>query len=152
MRAIRILATVALAIATSHVPAQAADTYAEECGACHLAYPSRLLTAPEWRRILDDLEHHYGVDATLDEPTRQAVAQRLGLTSPALKSPAASTTQVTLPRITTSRWFVDEHDDVSAATFRSPAVRSAANCAACHPSAARGEFDEDDVRIPGARP
>lgn len=147
MRAIRILAAAVLAVATLHVPAQAADTYAEECGACHLAYPSRLLTAPEWRRILDDLGHHYGVDATLDEPTRQAVAQRLGVTSP-----AASTAQTSLPRITTSRWFVDEHDDVSVATFRSAPVRSAANCTACHTDAARGEFDEDDVRIPGARP
>jgi hypothetical protein len=147
VRAIRILAILALAAPALPVTTHAADVYAEECGACHLAYPSRLLSAADWGRVLDDLAHHYGVDATLDEPARQTVAQRHGL-----PLPAASTAPATLPRITTSRWFVDEHDDVSVATFRSASVRSAANCAACHAGAARGDVDEDDVRIPGARP
>ena len=147
MRAIRILALLALVVPALPMTARAAEVYAEECGACHLAYSSRLLSATEWRAILADLAHHYGVDATLDEPTRQAIARRLGLTSS-----AASTAQPTLPRITSSHWFIDEHDEVSIATFRSASVRSAANCTACHAGAARGDFDEDDVRIPGARP
>jgi mono/diheme cytochrome c family protein len=53
-----------------------------------------------------------------------------------------------LPRITRSNWFVHEHDEIPAATFKSPAVRSAANCSACHTGADRGDFDEHSIRMP----
>ena len=129
-------------------PTLAADTpapgvYAAECGSCHVAYPARLLDQRQWGRVLGDLEHHYGADATLDDEALHEVARTLGV-------PAALTTtgKAALPRITTQAWFVDEHDDVAPATWRSAKVRSAANCSACHAGAERGDFDEDSVRIP----
>ena len=51
-------------------------------------------------------------------------------------------------RITRAAWFVREHDEVHAATWALPAVKSAANCAACHTRADQGEFRERDIRIP----
>jgi hypothetical protein len=51
-------------------------------------------------------------------------------------------------RITKSAWFVRQHDEVSASVYKRTAVGSASNCAACHPRAADGNFDEHDVRIP----
>jgi mono/diheme cytochrome c family protein len=117
--------------------------YAAECGSCHVAYSNRMLAPAEWSRVLGDLEHHYGVDASLDAPTLQAVARGLGVATPAAPDP-----KLALTRITTQRWFREEHDEVGAATFRSPAVRSAANCAACHAGAERGDYEEDHVRIP----
>lgn len=137
------LAIIAISSQALSDSARGADAYGDECGACHLAYPTRLLSPPEWSRVLGDLEHHYGVDATLDATTLQSVARLLSVT--ASVAPSASTT---LPRITAKTWFVDEHDEVSAATFRSPTVRSAGNCAACHADAARGDFEEDSVRLP----
>jgi Dihaem cytochrome c. len=136
------------ALATTHA-ALAADVpaaggYAAECGSCHVAYPARLLDQRQWGRVLGDLEHHYGVDATLDDDAAlHAVARTLGV-------PAALTVsgKAALPRITTQPWFVDEHDEVGPATFRSSKVRSAANCSACHVGAEQGNFDEDAVRIP----
>lgn len=138
--AITLLATTA---PTRAADAPAAGVYAAECGSCHVAYPSRLLDRRQWGRVLGDLEHHYGVDATLDDAALHEVARTLGV-------PAASTAsaKAALPRITTQAWFVDEHDEVDAATWRSPKVRSAANCSACHAGAERGDFDEDSVRIP----
>lgn len=121
------------------------DPYADECGSCHVAYPARLLSVTQWSRVLADLERHYGVDATMAEGTRRVVARQLGVTG--LAAPAAI---ATLPRITAQPWFLEEHDEVGTATFRSSAVRSAANCTACHAGAARGDFDEDSVRIPRA--
>ena len=41
-----------------------------------------------------------------------------------------------------------EHDEVPAATWKLPAVKSAANCAACHTQADQGDFNEHNVRIP----
>jgi mono/diheme cytochrome c family protein len=134
-----------IAISSQALPdsARGADAYGDECGACHLAYPARLLSPPEWSRVLGDLEHHYGVDATIDAATLQSVARRLGV-----KASVAPSTGATLPRITAKTWFVDEHDEIGAATFRSPTVRSAGNCAACHADSARGDFAEDSVRLP----
>lgn len=114
-----------------------------ECGSCHVAYPAKLLPRAAWGEVLGNLERHYGVDASLDEATLAAVSRQLA--SPTGK-PAAP--DAALPRITTAAWFRDEHDEVSAATWRRAAVKSAANCDACHPRAARGDFDEDQVSIP----
>lgn len=146
--AIRALGT-ALAIATASAHAAAptpasASTYQDECGSCHTAYPARFLKPAEWATVLGSLDRHYGTDATLDVTTAGAVARHLGVgVAPA---PASSTTA--LPRITQSSWFLREHDEISAATFKSPAVRSAANCSACHTGADRGDFDERSIRMP----
>lgn len=121
------------------------DLYRAECGSCHDAYPARLLGASDWRRVLTQLDRHYGVDASLDDATLRAVAQALGVDES--HSTAHAVSAAALPRITTRAWFVDEHDEVNAATFRSPKVRSAANCSACHVDAARGEFDDDSIRM-----
>ena len=51
-------------------------------------------------------------------------------------------------RITRSAWFVREHREVASAVWSRPAVKSASNCAACHPRADQGAFDEHDIRIP----
>ena len=51
-------------------------------------------------------------------------------------------------RISRSAWFVRKHDEVSASTWKLPAVKSAANCSACHTRADQGDFNEHDVRIP----
>lgn len=118
-------------------------TMQAECGSCHVAYPARLLSRAAWGQVLESLDRHYGVDASLDAATLAAVSRQL---VPPAAAPAKA--NAALPRITTAAWFRDEHDEVSAATWRRPAVKSAANCDACHPRAARGDFDEDRVSIP----
>lgn len=51
-------------------------------------------------------------------------------------------------RITRSAWFERKHRKVDAAVWKLPSVRSAANCAACHTKAERGDFDDDRLRMP----
>jgi mono/diheme cytochrome c family protein len=51
-------------------------------------------------------------------------------------------------RITRSAWFERKHRKIDAAVWQSNAVRSAANCAACHGGADRGRFDDDELRLP----
>ena len=151
MRTCTRLAVVSLGCVVAGTAATAADRptaglYRTECGSCHDAYPARLLGPSDWGRVLAHLDGHYGVDASIDDTTLRAVAQALGVTTPRPTAHAAPASA--LPRITTKAWFVDEHDEVRAATFRAPKVRSPANCSACHVDAAQGEFDDDSVRIP----
>jgi Dihaem cytochrome c len=114
-----------------------------ECGSCHVAYPPTLLPAEAWRQTMRTLDRHFGVDASVDAAAAVEIERFL-----ATNAARGSRTAESEPRVTTTRWFRHEHDEVAAAVFRSPSVKTAANCAACHPGAASGNFDEHAVRIP----
>jgi len=120
-------------------------SYQQECAGCHLAYPPALLPAESWRRLMSDLSRHFGSDASLDAATTQAISTWLTANAGATRRLRGVPPQ---DRITTSAWFVHEHDEVPAASWKHPAVKSAANCAACHIRADQGDFDEHNVRIP----
>ncbi|MBU6486704.1 MAG: cytochrome C [Burkholderiales bacterium] len=119
--------------------------YRQECAACHIAYPPGMLPAESWRRILSDLDHHFGQNASLDAAS---VKELEGwLTAHAAKGGRAASAPPQ-DRITRSRWFIAEHGEVPASAWRLPAVKSASNCIACHTQADRGNFDERYIRIP----
>ena len=117
--------------------------YQAECAACHIAYPPRLLPAQSWARIMSDLEHHFGTDASLDPASVTEISGWLAANAGGSRRNAGAG-----DRITTSPWFVREHREVAAATWRLPAVNKPSNCAACHRGAEQGIFNEHDVRIP----
>lgn len=117
--------------------------YAKECGACHLAYPPALLPAASWRTMMAGLERHFGQNAELDDALRARLEAWLVQQAGPDRGGGAAP-----QRITGLGWFRREHREVGAAVVARPAVRSLANCAACHQGAARWDFDEDRVRIP----
>lgn len=119
----------------------------EECGSCHLPYPPRFLTAPSWQRVMDGLNEHFKTDASLDP----AIAKEITawLVANARKPKSGKTEPVPPPlRITETRWFLGEHDEISPARFRSAAVGSPANCGACHTTADQGNFSERNIKLP----
>jgi hypothetical protein len=144
------IAATMLAVAAADASDRAAAappnaTYESECGSCHVAYPPRLLAAPAWERIVKGLDKHFGTDASLDATTAGTIRAYLDTYA----QPAGSKRyDPGAARITETRWFRKEHDEIAAGVFRRASVASPANCAACHPQAARGQFNEHDVRIP----
>jgi hypothetical protein len=120
-------------------------SYQQECAACHLAYPPGLLPAESWKRLMGDLPRHFGTDASLDAATTQAISAWLVANAGSSRRLRDAPPQ---DRITTSAWFTRQHDEVPAASWKRPAVKRAANCAACHVHADQGDFNEHDVRIP----
>lgn len=119
--------------------------YQQECASCHVAYPPGLLPAASWQRLMGQLSKHFGTDASLDAATAKPIAGWLQANAGTGKRGREQPPQ---DRITRSAWFTREHDEVSAATWRLPAVKSAANCAACHTGAEQGDFSEHRIRIP----
>lgn len=117
--------------------------YRQECASCHLAYPPGLLPAASWRRLMETLPTHFGSDASLDPDSVRAL-------SGWLQAHAARATPAAAPenRITRSRWFLREHDEIDASVWKRPSVRSPAHCAACHGGAEQGDFHERHIRIP----
>ena len=133
----------ALADKTSSVPLL--PVYQQECAACHIAYPPGMLPAASWQRLMGNLQNHYGTDASLDAATVKQLSVWLNTHAGTYKRVSAPPPD---DRITRSAWFIREHDEVSAATWKRPAVKSAANCAACHTQADQGDFRKRNIRIP----
>lgn len=119
--------------------------YQQECGSCHVAFPPGMLPAASWQRLMSDLRRHYGTDASLDPTMTAALTAWLGANAGTYKRVREEPPQ---DRISRSAWFVRKHDELSPATWRLPAVKSAANCAACHTQADQGDFSERRIRIP----
>jgi len=127
-----------MASATPLLPA-----YRQECAACHVAYPPGLLPAASWQRLMSTLPRHFGSDASLDPTLQRDITTWLA----AHASPRAAEAPPE-DRITRSAWFVREHREVAAATFKRASVKSASNCAACHTQADQGSYRERDIAIP----
>jgi hypothetical protein len=120
----------------------------QECTACHIAYPPGLLPAASWQRLMANLPRHFGTDASLDAASTQEITawllQHAGTSKRVKREPAPPPQD----RISRADWFVSKHREVAASTWALPAVKSAANCAACHPGAEQGDFSERNIRIP----
>ncbi|MBK7901427.1 MAG: diheme cytochrome c [Azonexus sp.] len=123
--------------------------YREECGSCHVPYPPQMLSARSWRLLMSGLDKHFGSDASLESGKSAQIAAYLAANA---GQPDTRETPASSPRITQSAWFLrehrDGHDGLSAAVWRSPAVKSPANCGACHRGAADGSYREGEIRLP----
>ena len=116
-----------------------------ECSPCHIAYAPGLLPAESWRKIMDGLDKHFGTDASLTSEERQEITRFLVLT--ASNRWKASTAPL---RITETAWFTSKHDEreVPPDLWKSPLVKSPANCPSCHTQAERGDFSERNIKLP----
>ncbi|MBS1106177.1 MAG: Diheme cytochrome c [Deltaproteobacteria bacterium] len=119
--------------------------YVEECGSCHIAFPGRMLDAASWIAVLEGLEQHFGVDASVDAKTLEPIRAYLAGTA---RSKPTTAGGVPLLRITETRWFRHEHDEVPQRLWQEPDAVKPADCAACHRSAATGSYSEHDLRLP----
>lgn len=127
------------------LPRDMPAAYTQECAACHTAYPPGMLPARSWQRIMTGLDQHYGTDASLDAATVQQLNTWLQAHAGTYKRVADEPPQ---DRITRSVWFERKHRQIELATWKLPSVKSAANCAACHTGADRGDYDDDNLQFP----
>ncbi|MGE0386068.1 MAG: cytochrome C [Gammaproteobacteria bacterium] len=119
----------------------------EECGACHIAYPARMLDAPSWSAVMSGLRKHFGTDASLEAETAAAIGAYLQ--AHARKRPTVGGDGRPLRRITDSGWFRREHRGHGIEAARaSGRVKSLSACEACHAHAAAGRFGEHDIHVP----
>lgn len=140
------LATPALASEGRNMPQRVLPVYLQECAACHVAYPPGLLPSVSWQRIMGGLQHHYGTDASLDEVSVKQISAWLQANAGTYKR--VERTPPPDDRITRSPWFERKHRGLDAAAWKTPSIKSAANCAACHSGAEQGRFDDDNLRWP----
>ncbi len=141
--------TLAFPAHADRLAAPANPLYQEECGACHLAYPPALLDAHSWLHVMNGLPKHFGTDASLDDKRRLAIVDFLGRHAGSRKTGVTANAKgEPLTRITETAYFQRKHRKLDTAVFQRAAIKSPANCAACHLDAAKGDFEDDRVRIP----
>lgn len=131
--------------------------YKEECGSCHMTYPAGLLPERSWKKMMSDLENHFGDNAELDNESQQII-QTFLIENSADKSDYRrshkfnrSIKKADTPlRISDIPYFKHEHDEIPQRMVTgNPKVNSFSQCNTCHAKAEQGSFNEDDVRIPG---
>jgi hypothetical protein len=105
-----------------------------------------MLSAASWRAVMGGLGKHFGSDASLDEKSHSEILRFLeshaGKRSTDLNGKP-------LLRITETRAFVHEHsEELPRGIWKHPAVKTAANCQACHTAAEKGDYSERTLRLP----
>lgn len=131
--------------------------YEQECSSCHFAYPPGLLPEQSWRKIMSNLDNHFGENAELNNADRLAIQQYLVGNSAdhsgfrrskkIMRSLSSSAAPL---RITQLAYFKYEHDEIPIGLVKdNPDVGSFSQCDSCHQNANNGFFTENDINIPG---
>jgi cytochrome c553 len=142
---------------SSAITPVANQLYTEECGGCHYAYPPGLLPAASWKKLLNQLENHFGDNAELAKRDRAAILDYLQTNSADKSSNRLSnkimkslSDEQTPMRITEVPYIKHEHHELPRRIFKTnDKVGSLSNCSACHTDAASGSFSEREINIPG---
>lgn len=132
---------------TPTIAADAAQTWRNECGRCHMAFPPGLLPGKAWGVHMDTLNNHFGRNASLGPREEQEIREFLMLVSSNNPLPVEGVISADeQPRITQTNWFKRQHRKVDAETFTQGSVRAPANCAGCHGDIERGSYRRARVR------
>lgn len=125
--------------------AQGNAKFQQECSTCHIAYPPGMLSTDSWRKIMAGLDNHFGTDATLSAKENEEITAYLEENSTDYWGAELSPL-----RITETDWFQRAHNFyvIPPDVWKSQAVKSPANCPACHIQAERGDFSEENVKVP----
>ncbi len=134
------------------------ETYVEECGSCHYAYPPGLLPLTSWEKLLapQALEDHFGENAELEPEVLQKIQDYVYKNS-AEKSYYKRSRKIIKSigdaeaplRITEIKYIKRKHHELTDAMVKNNQdVNSLSNCNACHTKAEKGIFDDDTVKIP----
>lgn len=126
-----------------------------ECTSCHMAYLPGLLPERSWRKMMGGLDDHFGENASLDPLTQKEITDFLVKNS-ADRVPNRRSTKIlnSIPakaaplRVSETAYFTRKHDEIKPDVWKRQKIGSKANCLACHPNAEKGNYSEDEVKIP----
>lgn len=130
--------------------------YINECASCHMAYQAEFLPKSSWNKMLNTLEKHFGVDATVEPEDKQALFTYLKENAADSKSVSRHFYKMArsikgndvVLRISQTPYFKKEHRGIRQNLIEQKEVKSISNCVACHQQAERGNYGENSIYIP----
>lgn len=131
--------------------------YQQECGSCHLAYSPGLMLGNSWQQIMAGLADHFGDNAELAPASANPIeayllrhAAEQSRSEYADRMVRSQQGQATTLRITETDYFIGKHHEIPDRLVKdNPGVKSLSQCQTCHRQAEKGDFDDDNVSIPG---
>jgi Dihaem cytochrome c len=127
MLALMIACSGAVAAEDVWQPREANPVWQSECGSCHMAFPPALLSKSDWHLMMQGLDKHFGVNASLDTKSSDEITAFLERNAGSSWGGHSADSQ----RITETSWFVKRHKS-SIRMFMRGQVKSLADCMACH--------------------
>ena len=148
-----LLAAAAQMPPTGHQSLPAHSDYQSECSDCHQLYHPSLLPAKSWRGMMNNLEDHFGEDASLDDATGRDIAAYLTVyAGESWDTEAANRFLAVSPddpwRISATPYWLRKHDEIAKESFALKGFGGKHNCDKCHQDAPGGAFDDQEIRIP----
>ena len=129
-------------------------TYIEECGGCHFAYQPELLPSGSWKKIMAGLDDHFEDEIEIDTESINVITEYL-ISNSAEKSSAKRALKIvrclrgrTPIRISEIPYIIEKHDEIDPKIYNRESIGSLSNCSACHTTAGKGIYDDDNVVIP----
>lgn len=129
------------------------------CGECHLAFHPTLLPARSWQKMMDEQNQHFGEALGLDDASVKVITRFLvanaaesGLSEPARKVNASVAPGEAPQHIIETRYWKRKHEEIDAAYWKDPKIKTKINCGACHLDAEQGMFEDSGMRLPELSP
>ena len=125
--------------------------YVEECASCHTLYPPFLLPKNSWKKMMNDLENHFGDDASLDSKTKEEIERFLVKNSSESSTKEAAfyiskSIKDDIMSVTKTPFLKKKHKDIDKKVFESKKVRTKSNCKACHTDFENGLIEDDLIK------
>jgi hypothetical protein len=132
------------------------ELYKSECASCHFGYQPGLLPKRSWKKIMDNLENHFGTDAYLDDDTSKSILEYLVKNSAdnsmgykrSKKINNSISSHQTPIAVSDTPYFLKEHRGIPQRLIKQKEVGSISNCMACHTQAENGLYGERYINIP----
>jgi hypothetical protein len=125
--ALMIVCPVAVAGEDVWKPRETNALWQEECGSCHMAFPPALLSKSDWQLLMQELDKHFGVDASLHSKSRDEIEAFLERNAGSSWGGHAADSH----RITDTSWFMKRHTGAMRMVMKGR-VKSLVDCLACH--------------------
>jgi hypothetical protein len=105
---------------------ESSPVWQSECGSCHMAFPPALLSRGNWQAMMQGLDKHFGVNASLEPKVRDEIDAFLLRNSGSSWSREADSL-----RITETGYFKKRHRG-GINMLNNGRIKSLADCMACH--------------------
>ncbi len=116
------------------------SVFVKECASCHMLYAPFLLSGDKWQKMMEDLENHFGDDASIDEADNANITEfLLANSADKLRTKwAVKFRKNDEIAITKSPYWIKKHKKIDEKVFAKNDIKSKANCVACHKDIDKG--------------
>lgn len=119
---------------SSKPPVSGYGKWKQECGACHVAYPPKMLNGENWQQLMGSLDKHFDSNAVLDARDGKVILDFLQRNAGSGDRYGSASL-----RISDTPWFKREHRVISPNEWLLPEVKTKSNCSACHGKVVLGD-------------